>query len=53
MPFSFTIFSAFSERFTYGFPFSYYFFPVFAFAIGIAIAELVRAKERDLLHWRH
>lgn len=30
----------------------HYFFPVFAFAIGIAIAELVRAKERDLLHWR-
>ena len=26
--------------------------PVFAFAIGIAIAELIRAKERDLLHWR-
>ena len=22
------------------------------FAIGIAIAELVRAKEKDLLHWR-
>lgn len=30
----------------------HYFFPVFAFAIGIAIAELVRAQERDLLHWR-
>lgn len=30
----------------------HYFFPVFAFAIGIAIAEVVRAKERDLLHWR-
>ena len=30
----------------------HYFFPGFAFAIGIAIAELVRAKERDLLHWR-
>lgn len=29
-----------------------YFFPVFAFAIGIAIAEFVRAKEGNKLHWR-
>ena len=29
-----------------------YFFPVFAFAFGIALAELVRTKQSDILHWR-
>ncbi|MDO4311590.1 MAG: YoaK family protein [Eubacteriales bacterium] len=29
-----------------------YFFPVFAFALGIALAELVHMKEPELLHWR-
>ncbi|HIT63276.1 MAG TPA: DUF1275 domain-containing protein [Candidatus Ventrimonas merdavium] len=29
-----------------------YFFPVFAFAMGIAVAELVRLKAPGRLHWR-
>lgn len=29
-----------------------YFFPVFAFAAGIALAELVRAGEKRRIHWR-
>lgn len=29
-----------------------YFFPVFAFALGIALAELVHIRKNRLLHWR-
>ena len=29
-----------------------YFFPVFSFAAGIALAELVRLKKTEALHWR-
>ena len=29
-----------------------YLFPVLAFALGIALAEVVRAKAGNLLHWR-
>ena len=30
----------------------HYFFPVFAFALGIALAEFVRSKNMEILHWR-
>lgn len=30
----------------------HYFFPVFAFALGIALAELVHAGKHQFLHWR-
>ena len=30
-----------------------YLFPVLAFALGIALADTVRTKEPNLLHWRN
>ena len=30
-----------------------YFLPVLAFALGIALAEIVHKKDLNLLHWRH